>query len=134
MTGKIKKNKVISISLNEQNLQDLKMIQHELGFSGRSEVFRTALRMLITERNERRAMVGKIEGIILVVNGEHTANEISSVHHKFQDLIKTQIHNHLNSERCMNIFVVQGDAKRINEMIDKLSKLENIDYLKFIKS
>ncbi len=134
MASKVKKNKIVSISLNEQNLQDLKTIQHELGFSGRSEVFRNALRLLIAERNERRSMVGKVEGILMVVNGEHTTNEISIVHHKFQDLIKTQIHNHLNSDRCMNIFVVHGEAKRINEMIDKLSRLEKIDYLKFIKS
>jgi CopG family nickel-responsive transcriptional regulator len=45
---------IISVSLNEQNLKDLDAIQNELGFSGRSEAVRTALRTLVAERNDHR--------------------------------------------------------------------------------
>jgi CopG family nickel-responsive transcriptional regulator len=125
---------VISISLNEQNIKDLDEVQKDLGFSGRSEAVRTALRMLVAERNERKKMVGNVDGVLIVVTEKGTSDHIDDVYHEHQGMIKTHIHNHVGPDRCMNLLIVSGDAKEVNEALDELERLEGVSYLKFIKS
>jgi CopG family nickel-responsive transcriptional regulator len=125
---------VISISLNEQNIKDLDLIQKELGFSGRSEAVRTALRMLVAERNERRKMVGSVDGVLIIVTEKGSSDHIDDIYHRHQSLIRTHIHNHIGEGRCMNLLIIGGEAAEINKVLDELEKLDGINYLKFIKS
>lgn len=125
---------VISVSLNEQNLKDLDQIQTELGFSGRSEAIRTALRMLVAERNERKKMVGTVDGVLIVVTEKGTSEHIDEVYHEHQDMIRTHIHNHVGPGRCMNLLIISGEAKEINETLDELERLEGVSFLKFLQS
>ena len=125
---------IISISLNEQNLKDLDQIQKELGFSGRSEAVRTALRMLVAERNERRKMVGHVDGILIVVNEMGGSEHIDEIYHSNQSMIRTHIHNHIGQDKCMNLLIMSGDAREINKVLSSLEKLDGINYMKFIQS
>ena len=125
---------IISVSLNEQNVKDLDQIQKELGFSGRSEAVRTALRMLVAERNERRKMVGHVDGVLIVVNEMGGSDHIDEIYHSNQAMIRTHIHNHIGQDRCMNLLIMSGDAHEINKVLSSLEKLEGINYMKFIQS
>jgi CopG family nickel-responsive transcriptional regulator len=125
---------VISISLNEQNVKDLDAIQKELGFSGRSEAVRTALRTLVAERNERRKMVGRVDGALIIVTEMGSSESIDEIYHKNQEMIKTHIHNHVGGDHCMNLLMIEGDAGRVNHILDQLERLEGVSYLKFIQS
>ncbi|QLH74520.1 MAG: CopG family ribbon-helix-helix protein [Methanomassiliicoccales archaeon] len=125
---------IISVSLNERNLKDLDIIQKELGFSGRSEAVRTALRMLVAERNERKKMVGHVDGVLVVVTEKGSSEQIDEIYHSHQDMIRTHIHNHIGANRCMNLLIVGGDAVQMNKVLDKLERLDGIHYMKFIKS
>jgi CopG family nickel-responsive transcriptional regulator len=125
---------VISISLNEQNIKDLDLIQKELGFTGRSEAIRTALRMLVAERNERKKMVGQVEGVMIIVTEKGSSDHIDHIYHNHQNMIRTHIHNHIGEGRCMNLLIIGGDATEVNRVLEELEKLEGVNYLKFIKS
>jgi CopG family nickel-responsive transcriptional regulator len=125
---------VISISLNEQNVKDLDAIQKELGFSGRSEAVRTALRMLVAERNERKKMVGHVDGALIIVTEMGSSEFIDEIYHKNQEMIKTHIHNHVGGDRCMNLLMIEGESSRVNKILDELERLEGVSYLKFIQS
>ena len=125
---------VISISLNEQNIKDLDLIQKELGFGGRSEAIRTALRMLVAERNERKKMVGNVEGVMIIVTEKGSSDHIDDIYHNHQNLIRTHIHNHIGEGRCMNLLIIGGEAGEINRVLDELERMDGVNYLKFIKS
>jgi len=125
---------IISVSLNEQNIKDLDQIQKELGFSGRSEAVRTALRMLVAERNERKKMVGHVDGVLVIVTEKGSSEHIDEIYHSHQDIIRTHIHNHIGQNRCMNLLIVSGEAVQMNRILDKLEKIDGIYYMKFINS
>ncbi|OPY33180.1 MAG: putative nickel-responsive regulator [Methanomassiliicoccales archaeon PtaU1.Bin124] len=125
---------VISISLNEQNIKDLDDVQKDLGFSGRSEAVRTALRMLVAERNERKKMVGNVDGVLIVVTEKGSSDHIDECYHEHQKMIRTHIHNHVGPDRCMNVLIVSGEAGEVNTIIDELERVDGVSYLKFIKS
>ncbi|MEI6795321.1 MAG: CopG family ribbon-helix-helix protein [Methanomassiliicoccales archaeon] len=125
---------IISISLNEQNLEDLDQIQKELGFSGRSEAVRTALRMLVAERNERKRLVGHVEGVLVIVNEMHQSEGIDEIYHEHQELIRTHIHDHTGKDTCMNVLIMGGEAEELNLVLDQLEKMDGVRYMKFIRS
>ena len=125
---------IISISLTEQNMVDLETLKKDLGFTGRSEAIRAALRTLLTENSERRSMIGQIDGVLVMINDACASVSIHDIYHDNHPLIKTHVHNHLGNHKCMNMMVLSGEATQINELLDQMYHLEGIAYLKFIRS
>ena len=123
---------IISVSLNDKILNDLDKIQNEQGFSGRSEVIRTGIRLLISESNDTEKLYGDINSILIVIHHHDTENTVSLIKHDFKDITKTQIHSHFESEKCLEIFVLQGNAERIKEMHRLFKTNKKMDIVKLI--
>jgi len=82
---------IISVSLNDTILQEIDRIQHEHGYSGRSEVIRAG-----------------------------------------EDVTTTQIHSHLKNNKCLEIFVLEGESDRIKEMLKQFQTNRKMDLAKLI--
>lgn len=123
---------IVSISLNNRILNEIDAIQDEMGFSGRSETIRAAIRMLIADKREKEDLVGVLDATLLVIHDEDASENVSKIRHDFQDLIKTQIHNHLENDKCLEIFVVKGEAERIKMMKNSFQIEKNLDYVKLV--
>jgi CopG family nickel-responsive transcriptional regulator len=125
---------IISVSLTDKNVEDLEALRKELGFTGRSEAIRAAMRMLMAENIERRTMVGQVDGVLIMVNEVCASGPVHDVYNDNHPLIKTHVHNHLGNHKCMNMMVLSGEASEINELLDQMYRMEGIAYLKFIRS
>jgi CopG family nickel-responsive transcriptional regulator len=125
---------IVSISLNRKILEEIDTIQYEMGFSGRSETIRAAIRMMVADKREKDDLKGQIDATLMVIHDEKYIDKVSTIWHDYQDLIKTQVHNHLENEKCLEIFVVKGDAKRIKTMVNHFQVHKNLDYVKLIVS
>jgi len=125
---------VISVSLTEKNLQDLDKFQRLLGLAGRSEAIRVCLRSAESEIREREGMKGDVEGILIAVHNVEDGQGLDRVGHKFQKNITTQIHSHLRSGKCLDVFLVGGDSMTVGDIIASLQKDENLEYIKFVHS
>ncbi len=123
---------IISISLNEKILKDIKKIQNEYGYSGRSEVIRAGVRLLISESRDTEKLFGEINSLLLVIHHHDSENAVSEIKHDFKDITKTQIHSHFEKEKCLEIFVLQGKAERIKEMHRLFSTNKRMDIVKLI--
>jgi CopG family nickel-responsive transcriptional regulator len=123
---------IISVSLNEKVLKDIGKLQKDLGFSGRSEVIRAATRMLVEDSREKAKLQGKISGVLLVVHKQDAEHAISHIKHQFEDIIKTQIHNHLKDEKCLEVFIVEGDAQGARSLLNSFQTSRKVEYLKLI--
>lgn len=123
---------IVSISLNQKILKDIDDLQREMGFSGRSETIRAAIRMLTGDKKEKDDLKGLIDATLLVIHDEKASDIVSKIRHDHQDLIKTQVHNHLENQKCLEIFVINGDAKRIKMMTNAFQVNRNLDYVKLI--
>lgn len=124
--------KIISISLNEDLLKEIDKIQRELGFSGRSEVIRSGIRMLIAENKEREKLTGKINSILLLIHEQKAEDVVTEIKHEFEDIIKTQIHSHLKNDKCLEIFILEGDAYRIKQFVKLFQINKKMMYVKLI--
>lgn len=123
---------IVSISLNKKILHEIDVLQEDMGFSGRSETIRAALRMLLADKREKEDLKGVIDATLLVIHDEKASETVSKIRHDYQDLIKTQVHNHLENQRCLEVFVINGEAARIKEMTNAFQINRNLDYVKLI--
>jgi CopG family nickel-responsive transcriptional regulator len=125
---------IISVSLNDKILKDIDRLERDLGFTGRSEVIRAGVRLLISEEKGKSRLSGQIEGVIVVVNQEKHNEDISYLRHEFNEVIKTQIHNHLDSHKCLQVFVIKGEAEIVKKFIGKIETCRKAEYVKLFIS
>ena len=125
-------SRIISVSLSENLLEEISRIQMEMGFSGRSEVVRAGLRKLIAERKERERLSGRINSILIVVHDREDEDIVNKIKHEFDDVINTQLHSHLRGEKCLEIFILDGEAERIREIVDCFETCGKMEYVKLI--
>jgi len=123
---------IISLSLNEAILHEIEKIQKEQGYSSRSEVIRAGVRILSSENKEMDLLTGRINSILLLVHDHNVEIVVSNIKHNFEDITTTQIHSHLKNNKCLEIFVLEGDTERIKEMIRQFKTNKKMDLVKLI--
>jgi CopG family nickel-responsive transcriptional regulator len=124
--------KIISVSLKESLLKEISRVQRELGFSGRSEVIRAGLRRLIAELRERERLRGRINSILLLVHEREDEGIVNEIKHDFDDIINTQLHSHLKGNKCLEIFILDGEGERIREIVNCFETCGRMEYVKLI--
>lgn len=123
---------IISLSLNQQILEQMDKAKRELGFSGRSELIRAGLRMLIADSKEKEDLDGDIHSVLLLIHDHDSENLVSSIKHEFIDIIRTQIHNQTRENKCLEVFIIEGNANRVKEMVDRYRTSNKIEYVKLL--
>lgn len=119
---------IISLSLNDTLIQELDALQEELGFSGRSEIVRTAVRDFISTQKKQAEIEGVIEGVVLMIYPEKHGSAISEIWHSYKKGIKSQIHNCLENEKCLQILIIEADAKVIKQLMQELKSSPKVEF------
>jgi CopG family nickel-responsive transcriptional regulator len=125
---------IVSISLNYKILEEIDRIQNEYGYSGRSEVIRSGVRLLIAENRDKEKLSGIINSVLLLIHNQDEEIIVSDIKHRFEDIIKTQIHSHLQEDKCLEIFVLEGDADRITLMVRDFQVSGKMNYIKLVNA
>jgi CopG family nickel-responsive transcriptional regulator len=122
---------IISLSLNEAMLEELDNVQKVMGFSGRSEAIRAAIRMLLGEFKEE-SLTGKVRGILLLIHEHEAEGVVTNVKHNFLDIIHTQLHNRFKEGKCLELFLLEGEADRVREMTRTFQKTDSIEVTRLV--
>ncbi len=123
---------IISISLNENIIQELDKLQKFLGFSGRSEIIRASVRNLLLEEKRIDELSGVLHSVLLVIHNEKSDQEISEIRHGFDKIINTHIHNKIDKDRCLEIFVLYGDAREIKNITKRFQGNRKMDQVRLV--
>ena len=123
---------IVSISLNQEILSELDKLQKTMGFSGRSEVIRAGIRTFVSEEKQRTELTGNIHAILLVVHNDEFDHVVSGIKHNFEDLITTHLHSKIEGEKCMELFVIDGDAERVSTITKDFQINKNMDTVKLV--
>ena len=124
--------KIISMSLDEKLLDEVDSLQKELRFSGRSELIRNAVKLLVDDKKSMEKLKGDLECIILVMHSKKAENDVTRIKHQFEDIISTQMHNNLRDDKCLEIFVVYGNADKIKDFFLMLQTNRKIDHARLM--
>jgi CopG family nickel-responsive transcriptional regulator len=123
---------IVSLSLNETTLHELNKTQVAMGFSGRSETIRAAIRLLAAESKEKEALTGKVRGILLLIHEHKAEGLVTNVKHAFPDIIHTQLHNRFKEGKCLELFLLEGKADRVKEMTAVFRKADDIEFVRLL--
>ena len=124
---------IVSISLNEDNLVALDRIQKTYGLSGRSEAVRTSINAALADIRELEGMDGTVEGVLIIVRGNHADPWMSMIQARYESHIKTQMHSHLQNHKCLEVMVVSCDADVLSSMMKEIQAEGKADYVKFVR-
>ena len=123
---------IVSISLNDEILSELDNLQSSMGFSGRSEAIRAGIRTFVSEEKQKSDLSGNIHAILLVVHNDEFDHIVSGITHNFEDLITTHLHSKIEKEKCMELFVIDGDAEKVTTMTKDFQTNKNMDTVKLV--
>ena len=123
---------IVSISLNKEILEEIDKLRNSLGFSGRSEIVRAGIRNLLAEDRERQELIGMIHALLLVIHDEKSDDQVSQMRHDYDKLINTHLHNKIDRNRCLEIFLLSGEANEIREMTKKFRSNKKMDHTKLV--
>lgn len=125
---------VISISLADESISSLDKIQECLGLSGRSEAVRASIRLAESELRDLGSMEGDVEGVLVVVHSTHSDQWMNVIQHRYEGIIKTQMHSHLQDRKCLEVLILSSDADTLERMMKDVYGAGKADYVKFVKS
>ena len=123
---------IVSISLNNEILSELDKLQSSMGFSGRSEAISAGIRTFVSEEKQNSDLSGNIHAILLVVHNDEFDHIVSGITHNFEDLIITHLHSKIDKEKCMELFVIDGDAEQVTTMTKDFQRNKNMDTVKLV--
>lgn len=123
---------IVSISLNDEILSELDKLQKSMGFSGRSEAIRAGIRNLVSDEKQKSDLEGNIHAILLVVHNDEYDHVVSGLTHNFEDLITTHLHSKIEQEKCMELFLIDGNAEKVSTMTRNFQTNKNMDTVKLV--
>jgi len=123
---------IVSISLNDEILIELDKLQKSMGFSGRSEAIRAGIRSFVADEKQKSELNGHVHALLLVVHNDEFDHIVSGIKHNFEDLISTHLHSKIEGEKCMELFVISGDAERISTITKDFQTNKKMDTVKLV--
>jgi CopG family nickel-responsive transcriptional regulator len=107
-------------------------IQKSLGFSGRSELIRASIRSLLSEERKRNKITGFIHALFLAIHDEESDDQVTEMRHIYDKVINTHLHSKIDKDKCLEIFLLKGDEREINEMARQFQGNRNIDNVELV--
>jgi len=123
---------IVSLSFPDQLVKEMDQIQKTGGYAGRSELVRSAIRLLLEDSKEKEALNGHINAIVVVTHDESNEAPITKIKHEFEEIVKTHLHNKMSHTNCVELFVLEGDAKRVSTMAREFQKEDKMKSVKLI--
>ncbi len=120
------------MSFPDQMIKEIDLIQKTGGFAGRSELVRTALRLLFEDSKEKAALSGRMNAIVVVTHDESNEAPITRLKHEFDEIVKTHIHNKISPTSCVELFLLEGDAKKVGSMTREFQKEDKLKSVKLV--
>jgi len=125
---------IISISLTSELLRKLDDFMQERGYSSRSEVIRDAVRDLLSEFELKRFEEGKVTATITVIS-EHEMHKVDErlmrLRHEHDEIVSSNMHIHLGETYCLEVFITEGEVKKVLDFISKIRAMRGIKQVKY---
>src|SRR5207249_12317453 len=84
---------IVSLSINEDLLKEMEVMMKDLGYTGKSELIRAAVRTLIAEKKEQEGITGQISSILIASHNEEAEEVVTSLKHQFERVINVHLHS-----------------------------------------
>ena len=123
---------IVSISLTEEILKEIDSLQKNLGFSGRSDAIRAGIRSFVSEEKQKEDLSGNVNAILVVVHNDEYDNQVNGIKHSYEDLITTHLHSKIEGDKCMELFMLKGEADSVSSITKDFQINKRMDTVKLV--
>lgn len=120
---------VVSITLPSKLLRRFDDFIETRGYYSRSEAFRDAIRSLISEAEVVGLEEERVATTIMITCDyarKDVDRRISDVRHQFDDVVIENVHRHIEEKYCLEIFIAEGNMKRILDLVGRIRGMRGI--------
>ncbi len=123
---------IVSLSLPKELVKSMDDLQSSQGYTGRSELIRASLRMMLDDSKEKNSLKGQISAILVITHDEFNEEPVTKLKHEFEDIVMTHIHNKMSHSNCVELFLLQGEGKKVSSMTQAFQKEEKLRSVKLV--
>ena len=119
--------KRFSISLEEQLLEIFDEQMKARSYNNRSEAIRDLIRKTFVK--EEWEADKQVMGVISLVYDHHQhklQEKVTEVQHDYHHHIVSTTHVHMDHDNCLEVIVVKGKAREVQELSDRLTSLRGV--------
>jgi len=124
---------VISITMPSDLIKKFDQFVKARGYYSRSEAFRDAIRSLIAEAEVAKLETGLVAATMMITC-EYARRDVdlrmSEVRHEFDDIVVENFHRHIGQQYCLEVFIAEGDYRRVLELIGRIRGMRGIQEVK----
>lgn len=113
---------ILSISIDKEALRQLEEVQKKLGFRSRSKMLRNAILSLIKDYEGLESLTGHVESVFVLTYNKSEKNHVSDIVHKFEDIIKTELHQHHHPGTGVDIMTLDTTAEMTRKFFNTVRK------------
>jgi CopG family transcriptional regulator, nickel-responsive regulator len=106
------------------------------GYSNRSEAFRDLIRDRLSSAHLRSG-AAFVVGTITLIYDHHArllAEKLTELQHAYHKNIISSVHSHLDHDMCLEVVVVKGKPKTVQELADRLIGTKGVQHGKLVMS
>jgi CopG family nickel-responsive transcriptional regulator len=123
---------IVSLSFPEAMITEMNQIQKSGGYAGRSELVRAAIRLLMQDSKEKDTLTGHLNAIVVVTHDESNEAPVTRLKHEFEDIVRTHVHSKISKNVCIEVFLLEGDGKKIGYMVREFQKEDALKSVKLV--
>lgn len=123
---------IVSVSMPDSMIRTMRELQKTQGFTGTSELVRAALRLLVSDAREKESTKGPVEAVIVVTHNEDREEPVTRLKHRYEDVVKTHIHNKAGKGTCVEVFLLEGDGVKAASMAKAFQREDGIKAVKMV--
>ena len=124
---------VVSVSLGDEDIENLDRIQEAYGLKGRSDAVRAAVRIATSDLQDTSEMEGQVEGVLIAVRRDHADSWLSQIQARHVGIVTTQLHSHLQDRRCLEVMILSGTAEQVKAMLMEVEGSGKAEYVRFVR-
>lgn len=116
----------VSLTVPPELIEEFEAITEESGYASRSEAFRDALRLFLSEYHWQHETGRTQRGSIVIVYDHDTGDvtdRLLELQHEVGDAIVATQHVHFDSQLCLETIIVDGPGTEIRTLVNELRSL-----------
>lgn len=121
----------ITITLDDDLMEDLDRMITEHGYQNRSEAIRDFTRAGMQQAEQKSGQSGDCVAALVYVY-DHAARDLSrrlvENYHGHHDLSLATLHVHLNNDSCMEVTALQGSGKEVQHFANHIISERGVQY------
>ncbi len=123
---------IVSLSFPDKMMEEMDGERERLGYTGRSEFVRSGIRLLLQDIKDKDALSGEVTAIIVVTHTEENEEPVTRIKHRYDDIVRTHVHNKVSRENCVEMFLLEGDGHQVVAMANDFQKEDRVRSVKLV--